>query len=370
METNRPIPFMAIHAGEYLKELLEERGMKQSELSELSGTPKSNISNILKGKRDITPEQSVIFGRILGVEDDYLFRFQSRYEMDKARIAERVVEQSTAIKVWEIIKSIVNVKILKKAGIVKFKDVVEDVSSVLEMFGASSVDEILSIASKKENEPELVLVEYRKSEKLTTDPKDLFTWKYLCIYRDRNVKMDVNFDNRCQDSLIKELNGIFYDNHDTLARVKSTLAKYGINLIIEKKEGQVPVDGISFWINGHPTICLTMRHATIDKMAFNIMHELGHIFNHLKENQGAAINPIDKDNELKEREADKFAQKALISDEAWSKFRSGWKHGIGFDAYIKEFSTANFIHPRIVLGRYTHETKCYSVKSSIPKSIN
>ena len=86
MAYDRPIPFMAIHVGEYLKELLEVRGMTQSELSELSGVSRSRIRNILKCKLGITPRQSAVFGKILCVADDYFTRFQMRYDVDKRAI--------------------------------------------------------------------------------------------------------------------------------------------------------------------------------------------------------------------------------------------------------------------------------------------
>ena len=368
METNRPIPFVAIHVGEYLKELLEVKGMKQSELSNLSGVPRPIISDILKGKRGITPEQSNIFGKALDVSYDYLYKFQMRYDVDKARIADRVVEQNKAIKIWEIIVNYIQVKILKKAGIIKCKDVVEDVAAVFKMFGVSTVDAFIGIVSKRENDP--AYVKYRKSEKLTTDPKALFTWKYLCIYRDRAVDMAVKFDKECRDSLIKELNVVFFENNNTIKRVKDTLAKYGINFMLEEKEGQLPVDGISFWVNGHPTVCLTMRHSGIDKMAFNVMHELGHIFLHLNEHNSGMANDSINDYELKESEADSFAQGALIPDYVWNEFRRGFRPGVSLDAYIRDSSSRHGIHPRIILGRLTHESKFYSVKSSIPKNIN
>ncbi len=91
-------PFVAIHAGEFLRDELDARGMTQKELSDLTGIHSSTLNEIIKGKRGITAEQSSLIGVALGIEDDFFFRLQFQYEMDKTRLSEKVKEEIHAVR--------------------------------------------------------------------------------------------------------------------------------------------------------------------------------------------------------------------------------------------------------------------------------
>ena len=95
-DLNNVTPFMAIHVGEYIQDELSARGMKQSELAALSGVPAPILNNIIKGKRGITAEQSILIGRALDIDDSLFYNLQTKYELDKARISLRAAEQQPA----------------------------------------------------------------------------------------------------------------------------------------------------------------------------------------------------------------------------------------------------------------------------------
>lgn len=100
---NNITPFLAIHAGEYIKDELDARGMKQSELADVTGIKAPILSNIINGKRNVTAEQSILIGRAFGVSDDLFYNLQTKYDLDRARTSKRVVERTPEIYQWEIL---------------------------------------------------------------------------------------------------------------------------------------------------------------------------------------------------------------------------------------------------------------------------
>jgi HTH-type transcriptional regulator / antitoxin HigA len=50
------VPFMVIHPGSILKEELRERGIKQKDFARLIGLPETQLSTLIKGKRNISAE--------------------------------------------------------------------------------------------------------------------------------------------------------------------------------------------------------------------------------------------------------------------------------------------------------------------------
>ena len=282
------IPFKAIHVGEYIKDELDARGMQQKELAKITGIQTSVLNDIIKGRRDLTAEHSVLIGNALGINDDFFYDLQKRYDMDRARLSERVAQQAAAITIWNVLIQFISVRFFKKMGVLS-SDIKKDVSVMFEIFGVKNLDEFLVL-----QEQEARIAYYKKSEKLATNEADLFSWKYYSMYEAKKKRLTVGFDKKNIDSLCDELNVIFAENVDVVNRTGIVCEKAGVKFLTVKKEGQVPVDGMSFWQGENPTVVLTMRRGTIDNFAFAMMHELGHIMLHLNVGNKVFVNIPDE----------------------------------------------------------------------------
>jgi HTH-type transcriptional regulator/antitoxin HigA len=80
------VPGSAIHPGKLLKDELEAREMKQIELAKELGIAKNVMSEIIGGKRNITPELAVRLEDALGIKAEFWMKYQVAYEIDKIRI--------------------------------------------------------------------------------------------------------------------------------------------------------------------------------------------------------------------------------------------------------------------------------------------
>jgi HTH-type transcriptional regulator/antitoxin HigA len=100
------------------------------------------------------------------------------------------------------------------------------------------------------------------------------------------------------------------------------LEKHGITLVIEPHFSKTYLDGAAILINkDNPIIGLTLRYDRLDNFWFTLMHELAHIALHydsgisLFYDEIEGIKTIDLDE--KEKEADAFAEEALLPKAKW-----------------------------------------------------
>lgn len=364
---NNAVPFVTTHAGEVIKDELSARGMKQSELSALTGIQKPILNDVIKGRRSLTAEMALLIENAIGVPAQYLMELQNQYELDCAKMSERVVQQTKMLDIWNIIKEHVSILFFKKVGIVK-GDVAEDVKRLFDVFSVDNVDDFLGLKAR-----EMEYSYFRKSDKVTTNPVDIFSWKYYCYYLSRNDKTVLCPFNKHADmkALIAELNDIFKENMDTVNKVKMAFNKVGIRFLVVNKSGQVPVDGMSFWIDGNPTIVVTKRIDSIDNFAFTVLHETGHVFKHLSRDGNAMINLAVDRKSCEEKEADDFALNAILPREEWRAFmaktRDVLPHKIA--SYIKKEAEEHNINPQLLFGRYKHDIGVYRIKKHFETKI-
>lgn len=90
---NQAVPFESTQVGEVIRDELEARDMKQSELSDITGIQRSILNNVIKGKRALTPEMAVLIEAALDIPAYVLMNIQSQDGLNKARASERVVLQ-------------------------------------------------------------------------------------------------------------------------------------------------------------------------------------------------------------------------------------------------------------------------------------
>jgi antitoxin HigA-1 len=76
-----------IHPGEFLSEILEEFGLSQAAFAKAVGVSAMRISHVVKGKRPVTAELALRFGRVLGQSPEYWLNLQRAYDLATAQQA-------------------------------------------------------------------------------------------------------------------------------------------------------------------------------------------------------------------------------------------------------------------------------------------
>lgn len=81
----RPQTNAVIPPGEYLQEELDAREMTQKELAAAMGRPASKLSQIVQGKKAITPETALELEQALGIPAYMWLAYESEYRLAIAR---------------------------------------------------------------------------------------------------------------------------------------------------------------------------------------------------------------------------------------------------------------------------------------------
>ena len=80
--TTKGLP--AIHPGEFLAETLGELGFSQAAFARAIGVSPMRISHVIKGKRPVTAELALLFGRVFDQSPQYWLNLQAGYDLKTA----------------------------------------------------------------------------------------------------------------------------------------------------------------------------------------------------------------------------------------------------------------------------------------------
>lgn len=74
-----------IHPGEFLIDELKEIEVTPTELSRRIGVSPNRISQIVRGKRDITVDTALRLGQFFGTGSEFWINLQRDYDLDKVK---------------------------------------------------------------------------------------------------------------------------------------------------------------------------------------------------------------------------------------------------------------------------------------------
>ena len=144
-------------------------------------------------------------------------------------------------------------------------------------------------------------------------------------------------------------------------QAKAFLANHGICFENVEHLPRTYLDGAALQLeDSRPVIGLTLRYDRIDNFWFCLLHELAHIGRHLDNGvDNVFVDDLslrgasNADEDVKEVEADAWAEEALLPEEVWGNS--------DVSSLIDVLSVANAagVHPAIVAGRIRHETGNY-----------
>ena len=74
-----------IHPGDVIQEDLAYLGITQKQLAEKIGLPRSQVNEILHGKRSVNYEFALLVEKALGTDAETLLKMQHSYDISKAK---------------------------------------------------------------------------------------------------------------------------------------------------------------------------------------------------------------------------------------------------------------------------------------------
>lgn len=312
-----PIAHPGAHPGLGLKSELAARGIKQNDLSAEIGILPSQLNEVLKGKRPITPELALLVGAALNVDPEHYVQLQALYNLNQARIDKSNREKIQNIKDLERIKSLIPLSYFRKQGELK-GDLSQDIKHITKIHGFSNLNDLVESMSSGTG----LHVHFRKSSKLSEHKSTIQSWiRYIGYLSESDNLPPFNFD--CQHNLMNSLKKVFLGK-DVIKNLTKVLNTNGISFIVKDKPDKAPIDGAAIWHKGRPVIAVTLRYKRFDNLIFTVYHEIGHVFRHLKDDKDASfvdsLEDVKDATATKEEEANEFARNALIAEDEWNKF--------------------------------------------------
>lgn len=239
-----PIPYEATHPGVLLADEIKTREISQKELAANLGVLPSFLNEILKGKRNITADFAILLEKILDIPADYWMRFQTQYDIDKARLKEKNVNKIEQIENWKVIEANVPVDELKFCGYFGDK-IAENIEFVKKLYRVDNLDSISPQVSEQSGN-------YAST---TNDYKTDLAWCRVAEYE--ALKVNVNsFDNNKIDELKKELELLSFADGLTDVKLISFLAKFGVKLVLIPKFEGCNIDKYVFISDQNPAIAM------------------------------------------------------------------------------------------------------------------
>lgn len=205
---------------------------------------------------------------------------------------------------------------------------------------------------------------YRKNDaalqNARTDSYALKAWCCQLLANARAESLPKDFvEGSVTPTFVRQLARLSWSN-DGPKLAREYLNKHGIHLIVLAHLPRTHLDGAVLRLdNGAPVIGLTLRYDRLDNFWFSLCHELAHLALHMK--SGGKTGFVDDlstpnpGNQL-EKEADRWAEDALISGGEWAKSAARLSPT---PTNVVQLAHSLGIHPAIVAGRIRKEQRNY-----------
>ncbi len=342
METNIYQSDLAIHAGEFLEETLEEIGMTQSELSNRLGRPTQTINEIIKGKKSITPTTALELEDVLGVPSHIWIGLESEYQIVIAKQEElkQMEEESKLIPNFPYAD-------LVKLGFVKTtRKAVERVDELKRFFNVAKLAQIPKV--------EAYQPAFRVSDHTNISHEAIATWIQVARIKAKDIETKI-FDKKILKKKLIKIKSlmILEDINEVIEEIQKVLNSCGIALVLLPHFKKTKVHGATFWLdNDKAVIAMTLRGGFSDMFWFSFFHEVGHILLHPKREVFLEDGSTNTKLQKQEDEADKFASETLISQKEYNLFISNNDFS---KSSVLSFAKHLEIKPSIIVGRLMHD---------------
>jgi HTH-type transcriptional regulator / antitoxin HigA len=248
--------------GEFIREEIEARGWSQAELAEILGRPPRLVSELLSGKRAITPETAKGLGEAFNTGAQFWMNLESSY-----RLAQLKQDSSNAVsrraKLYE--KAPVK-EMMRRHWIQPTENIDVLEKSVLDFLRIKSLDD----------EPQLLRFAARKSTSYTEHSAAEHAW----LFRVRQLAdaVDVKpFSESAFASALERFKTMLRDPEETRL-VPRVLADAGIRFLVVETLPQTRIDGACLWLNEKsPVIAVSLRFDRIDGFWHTVLHECDHV---------------------------------------------------------------------------------------------
>ena len=347
----KPAPARSVPPGRILKKEIEARGWTQADLATILGRPEQAVSEIVQGRKQITPETAMGLAQAFGTSAELWLNLEARYRLAEARKASQDNHVSRRSRIY----SLLPVRELRSRGWIADEEDTERLEHEVRSFlGVTSLDDIpaLKIAA-------------RRTVSRTPDQRALLAWVRRVEELTAHQQVPP-FDPVRLEAGITELLSLSAREED-VRRVPDFVCGLGVHMVIVHHLPRTYLDGAVLETEGNPVIALTLRHDRLDNFWFTLIHELEHL---ARGHTGSRLENLDEDaaEDPEEVEADAAAGERLVPGAALARYVKQVKPYFSRHS-IEAFGRSIGRHPAIILGRLQHDEHVSRahLRGTIPK---
>jgi HTH-type transcriptional regulator / antitoxin HigA len=337
--------------GNYLAEILDQRGIRKSDFAIRCGRPAKTISEIISGKTAIIPDTALQFERVLGdVTARLWLALEADYQLHVARERERQglqcgIDWARRFPVKEM---------QTKGYIAQTKDPVELVERLLNFFGVSSVS-----AWESYWEERVTAARFKKSNAGTANKFAVAAWLRRGDAEAAEIDCEPYNEGNFKSALIQIRKLTQYPWPDFRAELISILAHSGVAIAFVPDLHNLNLRGAAYWASKDKAVIIVSDRKKLEsRFWFALFHEAMHILLHSKKALFIDYNGnTQSEPTAEEREADEGAANLLIPADQLRVFlqRYGRKPDRYSETTIRSFAQEIGIGPSLLLVRLQNE---------------
>jgi addiction module HigA family antidote len=325
--------------GATLRELLEDRGLTQSDFATRMGRPQKTISEIINGKAAITPETALELELVLSVPASF---WNARERDYRAFLARQAQEERLELQL-EWLRNFPVAGLAKAGWIGRHRDKKRQLKELLQFFGVASPEQWQNVFSTCE-------VAFRRSKAFSSDRCSLSAWLRCGVLTAEQTHCEIYARARFV-SAVAQIRSLTMEPPEVFVpATKELCAAAGVVVAFVPQLPKARVSGATRWLNADKALIqLSLRYKTDDQLWFTFFHEAAHIVLHGKR---LIFLDVDGSEGDLEDEANSWAADVLIPKGEYEEFAELATHSKN---RIREFARSVGIAPGIVVGRLQHD---------------
>src|SRR5208282_181359 len=321
----------------YIKDELLTRGWTQSFLAYVMGRTAAEISSLMVGRRQLSPELAQELGVVLGKGAEYWLGIDNAYRLSQTDYVDQAIILRSELFSFPI------KEMQKRSWIPETQDT-EELQQELRRF----LDDELGRPQSDSYE-----LPFATSFKRTAKESALNNAEKAWLARAKQLakacpvaKFNANNIPKLKDELRRVA-----AKTQAAHRVSELLTSTGIRYVVIEPLPTVKIDGAAFWLDAEsPVIAMSLRFDNIGSFWFALLHELDHV-----ENKDAfSFDDLQsKPNDEAEERASENAANLLVPRQELEEFIRACAPRYS-EARINNLAARLQIHPGIIVGQLQH----------------
>ncbi len=320
--------------GDVIKSELEKRGWTQSDLATVLGKHLPAVSEIIQGKRSITPDMAVSLAAAFGSSPEFWASLDAGYRVSLLEPNEEVARRAS-------IYSLAPITEMEKRQWIRRTDSLPKLEK--ELCNFFNVESLGQTPTMRANAKQSFKTDALNPSQLAW----CFRAAKLASIIDAESFKPRDFAGALQD--IRKL----ADYPEKTKYLPKILAKSGVRLVIVEPLSHSRIDGAAFWLaDDAPVVVLSVRFDRIDAFWFTLAHELSHIRHNDAQSLDTDLVGESRSEQVAEIEAraNREAAHLLIPSSEMKSFVLRMKPFYS-KARIVQFAIRMQIHPGIIVGQ-------------------